>query len=163
MPATPVGAVGAPTDLTTPEPGRPVENPGAMLDRDAFLKLLVAQLKYQDPTKPADASQMLAQSAQLTMVDRLNELTTAYQESAASQRLSLAGTIVGRDVTFVDGDGARLTATVESASIENDQLTVVAGGYSVPFGAILSVHAPTILPPVSAPNPPPSSDPASTA
>ena len=58
-----------------------------MLDRDAFLKLLVAQLKYQDPTKPADASQMVAQSAQLTMVDRLNEIAsqlTAADVSALS-------------------------------------------------------------------------------
>lgn len=143
MSTTPIDAVGASGGLGTDAPGRPVENPGALLDRDAFLKLLVAQLKYQDPTKPADASQMLAQSAQLTMVDRLNELTSAYQASAATQRLSLAGTIVGRDITFVDADGAKLTATVQTASIEDDELTVVAGGYSVPFGAIISVHAPT--------------------
>lgn len=137
---TAIDPIGPGTTGTTP--GRPVENPGALLDRDAFLKLLVAQLKYQDPTKPADASQMLAQSAQLTMVDRLNELTEAYQASAASQRLSLAGTIVGREITFVDADGVRTTAVVETATVENEELTVIAGGYAVPFGAILAVHAP---------------------
>lgn len=157
MSATPIDAIGATSGLTGQEPAKRVENPGALLDRDAFLRLLVAQLKYQDPTKPADASQMLAQSAQLTMVDRLNELSTAYQAGAASQRLSLAGTIVGREITFVDDEGARVSAVVDSASVENDELTVTAGGYSVPFGAIVSVHAPVAapMPPVADPSPDP--------
>lgn len=160
MPLTPIDAVGV-TDLSAREPARAVENPGAMLDRDAFLKLLVAQLKYQDPTNPADSSQMLAQSAQLTMVDRLNELTTAYQASAASQRLSLAGTIVGRDVTFLDAEGLRVTATVQTASVENDELTVIAGGYVVPFGAIQSVDAPRPTAPTVVPAQPFASTPPS--
>ncbi len=167
MPTTPIDAISATgaTGLANQAPAKAVENPGALLDRDAFLKLLVAQLKYQDPTKPADASQMLAQSAQLTMVDRLNELATAYEASAATQRLSLAGTIVGREITFVDVDGIHTTATVETATIENDELTVIAGGFSVPFGAILSVHAPTpapfVPPTTTAPTPavPPSAPP----
>ncbi len=158
MPTAPIDAIGVTTPAQQPM-ARPVDNPGALLDRDAFLKLLVAQLKYQDPTKPADASQMLAQSAQLTMVDRLNELATAFEAGAATQRLSLAGTIVGRDITFVDADGLQVTATVETASVENDELTVIAGGYSVPFGAIVSVHAPAAPPVLPAPIEPPDATP----
>lgn len=121
---------------------RPVENPGALLDRDAFLKLLVAQLKYQDPTKPVDASQMLAQSAQLTMVDRLNELANAFEAASALERLSLAGTIVGRDVSFVDADGSIRTGRVDAVRIDGDQVILAAGGHSVPFEAVASVLAP---------------------
>lgn len=140
-----VGAVGAASNPYTPAP-TPVENPGAILDRDAFLKLLVAQLKYQDPTKPADASQMLAQSAQLTMVDRLNEMAEASQASAAAQRWSLAGTLVGREITFLDAEGVTQTARVETAQVVDDELTLIAGGHSVPYGAIISVHAPANTP-----------------
>lgn len=144
---TAVGAVGAAANPYEPA-AAPVENPGAILDRDAFLKLLVAQLKYQDPTNPADSSQMLAQSAQLTMVDRLNEMAESFQASASAQRWSLAGTLVGHEITFVDSAGATQTARVETAQVVDDELTLIAGGYSVPYGAIVSVHAPTVGAPV---------------
>ena len=36
----------------------------------AFLKLLVAQLKYQDPSKPMDSSEFMAQNAQLTALEK---------------------------------------------------------------------------------------------
>ncbi len=135
----------APTGASTPAGTVPsgVENPGAVLDRDAFLKLLVAQLKYQDPTKPADSSQMLAQSAQLTMVDRLNEIAESFETAGTTQRLSLAGTLVGRDITFVGPDGHEQTATVSSARVEADGLVLVAGPYEVPYDAITAVLAPT--------------------
>lgn len=132
------------TTGTTPSPR--VENPGALLDRDAFLKLLVAQLKYQDPTKPADASQMLAQSAQLTMVDRLNELSEAFATSIATQQLSLAGTIVGRDITFVDTDGGLTTQTVVSARMTSDGLVLLTADYEVPYDAVAEVSAPAAPP-----------------
>lgn len=122
----------------------PVENPGAVLDRDAFLKLLVAQLKYQDPTKPADASQMVAQSAQLTMVERLNDIATAMQDAAASDKLSLAGSLVGKNVTFKDAAGLDVTARVDAIRFEEGELTVQAGGHSVPIGAVTAVSAPPV-------------------
>jgi flagellar basal-body rod modification protein FlgD len=130
------------TASTTPAttPAR-VENPGALLDRDAFLKLLVAQLKYQDPTKPADASQMLAQSAQLTMVDRLNELSEAFAASAATQQLSLAGTIVGRQISFVSADGSAATEVVTSVRVGNDGLVLLTPTHEVPYAAVTEVAA----------------------
>lgn len=118
---------------------RTVDNPGALLDRDAFLKLLVAQLKYQDPTKPADASQMLAQSAQLTMVDRLNEMAEAFNASASVERLTLAGTLVGKQVAFVGENGQMLSAKVQAVRLDGDELTLEAGGWSVPLGAVSAV------------------------
>lgn len=138
-PTSPTAAIGG--AAAGAQPARPVENPGALLDRDAFLKLLVAQLKYQDPSKPADASQMLAQSAQLTMVDRLNDIVESLDASAASTRLSLAGSLVGKDVTFLDEEGATQSGRVSSVRVDGDEISLLAGNYSVPLGALTSVDA----------------------
>lgn len=129
------GVTGAGSGAPAPR----VDNPGALLDRDAFLRLLVAQLKYQDPTNPADASQMLAQSAQLTMVDRLNEMAEAFSASASVERLTLAGTLVGKQVAFIAEDGQTLAATVQAVRLDGDALTLEAGGWSVPLAAVSAV------------------------
>jgi flagellar basal-body rod modification protein FlgD len=57
-PTTPTSA----TEKTT-------DKPGGEMGKDAFLQLLVAQLKYQDPSTPADSREFLAQTAQFTMVE----------------------------------------------------------------------------------------------
>jgi flagellar basal-body rod modification protein FlgD len=129
------GAAGATND----QPTTNMNGPNAMLDRDAFLKLLVAQLKYQDPTKPADASAMVAQSAQLTMVDRLNEISTQLTASASSQRLGLASSVVGKEITFLDADSVSHTEVVTSARIDGDDLVLIAGDFQVPMSSITTV------------------------
>lgn len=137
---------------TTSEAAPPqTGNPGAHLDREAFLKLLVAQLKYQDPTKPADTSQMVTQSAQLTMVDRLNDIADSLQAATSSDRLALAGSLVGRDISFVESNGFEATARVNSIRFDNGDFTLLAGGYVVPLAAVTAVRAPEVaapLPPV---------------
>jgi flagellar basal-body rod modification protein FlgD len=48
-----------------------VENPAdALTSKDTFLKLLVAQMKYQDPLKPADGMQYVTQLAQFTDLEQ---------------------------------------------------------------------------------------------
>ncbi len=130
--------------------GTPVDNPAASLDRDAFLKLLVAQLKYQDPTNPADASQITAQSAQLTMVDRLNEMAESFQSANALARMSLASSLVGKDVSFLD-NGAYVWARVDGVSIDGDDVILSAGGRAVPFEAVGAVLAPPTSQPAGTP------------
>ena len=73
--STPVTNIGA--SATGLDPGTADAGASAStLDRDAFLKLLVAQLKYQDPSKPVDASEMISQSASLSVVDKLDQINT---------------------------------------------------------------------------------------
>ena len=136
---SPIAAAAATSGTTTDQPTTNMNGPNAMLDRDAFLKLLVAQLKYQDPTKPADASEMVAQSAQLTMVDRLNEISTQLTASASSQRLALASSVVGKEITFLDADSVSHTEVVTSARIDGDDLILTAGGFQVPMTSITTV------------------------
>mgnify|MGYP000952721027 CR=1 FL=1 len=73
--AAPVGTAPAAAEppLGTPEPSQPrtlPTNPSGM-GRDEFLKMLVAQLKNQDPLNPMDGKDMAAQLAQFSTVEQL--------------------------------------------------------------------------------------------
>src|SRR5262245_37094036 len=79
-------------------------------DKDTFLKLLVAQLKYQDPDKPADATQFMSQTAQYTQVEKLGDIADLMK----TQRLVGTSSMVGHQVTYMDENGAKLTGKVTS-------------------------------------------------
>jgi flagellar basal-body rod modification protein FlgD len=113
--------------------------PKNRLDKDAFLKLLVAQLKYQNPLEPMDSSALMAQTSQLTMVEKMESMDASMTESTASTKVSLANGFIGRQVTYrVEGvatsgivTSARLTADgaylrVGNAEITIDQIETVA-------------------------------------
>lgn len=57
---------------------------GMQLDADDFMQLLVAQLRYQDPSKPADTAAMMQQTASMAMVERVNELAGAAEAMTKS-------------------------------------------------------------------------------
>jgi flagellar basal-body rod modification protein FlgD len=111
----------------------------SMLDRDAFLKLLVAQLKYQDPSKPADASEMISQSAQLSVVDKLDQISKSINESSATNRLNLGGSIIGKQVTFAGKDGVPVSQVVTSVSFTGTTMVLRAGTWDVPIDAVTSI------------------------
>lgn len=138
---TSVAPVASPTGTTTGQPTTQLDGANTQLDRTAFLKLLVAQLKYQDPTAPADTSQMLSQSAQLTMVDRLNEIASQMTTSASSQQLALGSSMIGKQITFLDAESVSHTATVSSARVDGTDLILTAGAFTVPMGAVTSISA----------------------
>jgi flagellar basal-body rod modification protein FlgD len=89
------------------------------LDKDAFLKLLVEQLKHQDPTTPMDGKDLAAQLAQFTSVEQLTQLNTnvqaatqASQMTALTNQSALSASLIGRqveatgDMMSVGADGA---------------------------------------------------------
>ena len=93
-------------------------------DQDTFLKLLVAQLKYQDPSNPADSTQFLAQTAQFTQVEKLGEIA----DMLSAQQLIGASSLVGRTVTYKDADGMTQTGVVTKAKLNGDSGPIVTVG-----------------------------------
>ncbi len=73
------------------------------LDSDAFLQLLVAQLENQDPTKPMDSTEYLAQLATYANVEQNTKTNDKLDQVLAAVSVSQAGTLLGRTVTSPDG------------------------------------------------------------
>jgi flagellar basal-body rod modification protein FlgD len=110
------------------------------MGKDAFLKLLVAQLKYQDPTKPADGSQFMAQTAQFTQVEKLSELAEVQQSLLSAQLMVGASSMVGRTVTYTGLDGKEAVGVVTSAKFSGSNPTLVVGNTDVPLSSVKEVR-----------------------
>jgi len=106
---------------------------------DTFLKLLVAQLKYQDPSKPADGTQFLAQTAQFQMVEKLTELADQNTALLAQQQTSSAIGLVGTTVTYGTGDAA-LSGKVSSVRLTAAGPVLKVGSKDVPLADVTEVN-----------------------
>jgi len=110
--ASATGGVGG----TTNSKNTVVKSDKSSLDYNAFLNLLVTQLKYQDPLKPLDNSAFLAQQAQFSTVEQLTAIraqmdvqakSTASESasSSAAYATNMIGKLVAADVSTYDDAG----------------------------------------------------------
>ena len=135
IPPTPISSLFEPPKAATPAATN-------TLGKDAFLKLLVAQLKYQDPTAPTDSAQFMAQTAQFTQVEKLEEIAAAVSQSLTAQSVFGVSTLVGRTVSWLGSDGTELSGEVVTASFTTaGPVLTVANGTQVAMGDITSVRA----------------------
>ena len=119
------------TAAVTPPPGSKKAadaTSNATIDKDAFLKLLVAQLKNQDPSSPQDSSQWAAQMAQFSTVEQLTNLATTSAKSAKSAAMSQAVALLGKTVSYIGQDGASAQGTVQRIDAGGDVPTLMIDG-----------------------------------
>ncbi|MFX3618463.1 MAG: flagellar hook capping FlgD N-terminal domain-containing protein [Sporolactobacillus sp.] len=88
------------------------------LDKDSFLKLLVAQLTHQDPTSPMDSGQFVSQMADFTtleqtqnMSDAINKLVQTQSDSSLSAEADMIGKKITWDDTETGSDGKQSTTS----------------------------------------------------
>ncbi len=84
------------------------------LGKDAFLQLLVAQMKYQDPLNPTSDTQYIAQLAQFSQLEQLQNLSATNENS---QMLSLVGKEVCVSVENADGTESYKNGKVSGVTI----------------------------------------------
>ena len=112
--------------------------PSQELDGDAFLMLMLEQLKNQDPMNPMDNSEMLAQQAQFTQLQELQELNESI---AANNMIQQANSLVGKTVQIVDPNNTSrlITGVVSSANFTNGSATITVNGNEYPLGLVASI------------------------
>ena len=108
------------------------------LDGDAFLMLMMEQLKNQDPMDPMDNSEMLAQQAQFTQLQELQKLNESINTNNMIQQ---ANSLVGKTVQIVDPNNTSrlITGVVTSANFTNGSATITVNGKEYPLGLVASI------------------------
>lgn len=90
-----------------------VQVPGKTLGKDDFLRLLVTQLRNQNPLNPLDQNQFLSQTAQFTALEELQNIGKAIEEmkqSGGASSLAQASALIGRTARL-SGRDVRLDGT----------------------------------------------------
>jgi flagellar basal-body rod modification protein FlgD len=92
------------------------------VDYQSFLRLLVAEMKNQDPTNPMDSTQYVAQLASFSQVEQSVQINSKLDQLLQASTLSQAGSLIGRTVTSADGT---LSGTVAEVRVLSDGIIAV--------------------------------------
>lgn len=128
---TPTGMIQSPTTATT----------GSNSDKEMFLNLMVAQLRYQDPLNPTDSGQMMAQNAQFTALEKMQDVADQTASLLSAQISFGAAGMVGKNVTYLAQDGSTVSGAVDSVSYDASGPLLMVDGQGITLSQISSISA----------------------
>jgi flagellar basal-body rod modification protein FlgD len=122
-------------DTKAPEEGKKA------LGKDSFLKLLVTQLKHQDPTKPMEDREFIAQMAQFSSLEQITNLNKEIRSLLKSSESSMAYGILGKRIDSYNPTTKKMVSGIaESIKYADDQVRVMVGKKEVSLNDIHAVH-----------------------
>ena len=108
------------------------------LDYDAFLQLLVAQMKNQDPLNPTDPTQQMSQLASFSNVEQSIKLNQKLEAMTTLSSLTQANSLIGRTVTSGD---QTVSGVVKSVQVTTDgTVATLASGKTVTLASGVKVE-----------------------
>lgn len=91
------------------------------LEEADFVKILVTQLKNQDPTKPVEDKEFIAQMAQLTQIKQLNKIETTLKDLTIAFSTNTAYGLIGKEIKWLDNvTGEERSGKVEGIRISDN-------------------------------------------
>lgn len=87
------------------------------VDYQSFLRLLVAQMKNQDPTSPMESTDYVAQLATFSQVEQSVQINSKLDGILQASTFAQAGDLIGREIESADG---KIKGTVESVRLYSD-------------------------------------------
>ncbi|MBU2702008.1 flagellar basal-body rod modification protein FlgD [Sporomusaceae bacterium BoRhaA] len=126
-------AVGA-TQATSPDTSQQAASTKSKstLGKDDFLKLLMVQMQYQDPLKPMDNTAFVAQMAQFSSLEQM-------QNVANSSRMTQATGYIGKAIVWTDSTGASQSGAVSAVNVVNGEPQLVVGNSTVDLDKVTAV------------------------
>lgn len=111
------------------------------IDKEAFLKLLTAQLKYQDPLNPMDNTQFVGQLAMFSALEQIinigDTLNSFVSTKTKEDAMLLGATLIGKTITTTSSE----EFTVKGISYKDGKLTVDVGSKTLSLDEIQGIKA----------------------
>jgi len=101
------------------------------LDLDEFLKLLITELRNQDPLDPMDNHEILQQLSQIREVESNARLSETLEAVLLGQNISTAGSMIDRTIMGLNEDGEWVTGRVERVSVADGEPMLYVGEHAV--------------------------------
>lgn len=118
---------------------RKTKEPMKTLDKDAFLQIMIAQLRYQDPSSPMDSSKFIEQMAMFTTLEQMTNLNTNMERLYHLQELSHASSLIGKRVNLVNGE-EQLIGEVERVSMGQNSVNIWVSGKPFSLDQIIALE-----------------------
>lgn len=112
------------------------------LGKDDFLKLLIAQMKNQDPMNPTQDKEFIAEMAQFQSLESMKSVDTGIKALLDMQQLSQASSLIGKTVTATNSsDGSAISGRVSEVTLQSGVAILKIGDTHVPLQNVTKVTA----------------------
>ncbi|WP_029357993.1 flagellar hook assembly protein FlgD [Borreliella garinii] len=108
------------------------------LGKDDFLKLLITQLRYQDPTNPMKDKEFISQMAQFSALEQMTNMSKSFEKLSSSLGIRRDLDLLGKVIKFQHSDGEVVKGRVTNIKTGAIPQVMVNGNYYV-YKNILSV------------------------
>ncbi len=107
------------------------------MGRDQFLKLLVTQIKNQNPMDPMQNQEFMGQLAQFSTLEGIEKLNANFADMLSLEQLTQGANLVGRTVIYNHSDpSAPGRGVVDGVSVEGGKLQLFVNGTLVPLSQV---------------------------
>jgi len=144
--------VSAPSAANAPDANKAAAKSNTLNYND-FLKLMIAQLKNQDPLNPTNSTEYMSQIAQFSSVEQGINTNAKLDQLLVNSNISQASTMIGLAVKGTDGT----VGVIASVRIDSSGSTaILTNGKEVPITAGVTIGYPGTPAPTPTPDPTPS-------
>ncbi len=118
-----------------------VKKRGDDLDKMDFLKLLIAQLRHQDPLKPLEDKEFIAQLAQFNSLEQMMNLNQNFEKAQKWQMLTQSTSLIGKSVAAIDTEtGESIQGLVLKVDMTDEGPELDVDGKRVSYNEIVSIY-----------------------
>jgi len=114
------------------------------LGKDDFLKLMMSQLRNQNPMEPLKDTEFIAQLAQFSQLEGVEKLNSSMTSLLTMQGLAQGTSLIGKSVLYEkDAAGNTARGTVDSLAVNGGQVQLIIGGTPVNISQVRNVQLAT--------------------
>jgi len=111
------------------------------MGRESFLRLLVTELRHQDPTRPMEDREFIAQMAQFSSLEQMRNINEEIRNLARGSHSAEAYSLLGRSIEAFNAEsGNRISGVVSSVRVSNNEFSLMVGNAEVSLSDIQQVH-----------------------